>query len=117
MQLRFFRVRLFAQILVQRGWGRGPLPSLKTATARTFKVRAVAFLLLIMSVTENPLIACKLFENHAWYERVLDQSNVASNISREHSSYAQEITYIGERCDSSSWAPSKIHLTHNQIHL
>ena len=72
----FSRKDLFAQIMVQRGWGRGTVPSLKTATARTgFSVRAVAVLLLIMSVTENPLIACKLSEHHARYERVLDFSN------------------------------------------
>jgi hypothetical protein len=39
-------------------------------------IRALAFLLLIMSVTQNPLIACKLSENEARYERELDQSNV-----------------------------------------
>jgi hypothetical protein len=33
------------------------------------------FLLLIMSVSENPLIVCKLSELEGRYERELDQSN------------------------------------------
>ena len=43
------------------------------------KVRAVAFLPLIMSVTENPLIARKLSEHLGRYERTMDFRNGGVN--------------------------------------
>ena len=52
----------FALILVQRGWGRGVGGWLPKTTAARIRLEfgQRPFLLLILSVSENPLIACKL---------------------------------------------------------
>jgi hypothetical protein len=52
-------MRLFAPILVQRGWGRGTVPSLNQ-TARIHMDSGRLFL-LILSVSQKGLILCKGF--------------------------------------------------------
>ena len=55
--------------------GEGPVPSLKRPRPEPVKAQAVAFLLLIMSVTEMGLILRKLSGGAARYERAMDFSN------------------------------------------
>ena len=61
------------------GVGEGSRPLPKRPRPEPMKVRAVAFLPLIMSVIENPLIACKLSEHLGRYERTMDFRNGGVN--------------------------------------